>query len=247
MAGKAVDSVSDSVSDLSDGVKDVFSGGNMNDNEGGGFMKFLWPLLLLLGLGALAMYLFKGCETKEPAVQDVAETTEGTPEVVADSTTAVVNPAVESIKVKLADGTELDANKGGVEDKLVAFVGSDAELNPEGDWFDFDNLNFDTGSANLTTDSKMQIGNLVAILKAYPNLVIKIGGYTDKSGDDAANLTLSQSRADAVVAALKAQGANAAQIEGGEGYGEKFAKVDEAASDEERRADRRTAVKVVKK
>lgn len=83
--------------------------------------------------------------------------------------------------------------------------------------------------------------NLKAILVAYPDAKIKIGAYSDKKGDDAGNLKLSQQRADAVKAAL-----NTAQVTEAEGYGEKFAKVDENASDEEREADRKTAIRFVK-
>ncbi|MFM2387709.1 MAG: hypothetical protein RL660_2466 [Bacteroidota bacterium] len=164
---------------------------------------------------------------------------------------AAATPAPVSTKVKLANGTEISAYKGGVEDKLVAFLSdASAKLSPDDkskDWFDFDNLNFDLGKSTITKASMVQIDNLAAILKAYPNLKIKVGGYTDKKGDDAGNKKLSQSRADAVFAALKAKGANAAQLTAAEGYGEALATVAETASDEERRKDRRTAVRVVAK
>ena len=39
------------------------------------------------------------------------------------------------------------------------------------------------------------------VLKAYPQAKVRIGGYTDNTGDPAANLTLSQARADNVTAA----------------------------------------------
>jgi outer membrane protein OmpA-like peptidoglycan-associated protein len=160
-------------------------------------------------------------------------------------------PAPVSTKVKLANGTEISAYKGGVEDKLVAFLSdASAKLTPDDkskDWFDFDNLNFDLGKSTITKASMVQIDNLAAILKAYPNLKIKVGGYTDKKGDDAGNKKLSQSRADAVFAALKAKGANPAQLTKAEGYGEELATVAESASDEERRKDRRTAVRVIAK
>jgi outer membrane protein OmpA-like peptidoglycan-associated protein len=222
----------------------------------GGGMKWLLPLLLLGALGFLAWYLMgKGCnktaavdapigDTSKPAAIDTSKTT----------TVAIPAPttgAVESTKVKIAGGAELNANKGGIEEKLVAFL-NDANAkvdtaNKGANWYDFDNLNFDLGKSTITAASMVQVNNLIAILKAYPTLKVKIGGYTDKKGDDKANLTLSQSRADAVLAALKAGGANAAQITKAEGYGETMATVAETASDEARRADRRTSVKVVSK
>jgi outer membrane protein OmpA-like peptidoglycan-associated protein len=111
-------------------------------------------------------------------------------------------------------------------------------------WFDFDNLNFNLGSADVTQESTIQIHNIAAILKAYPNLKIKIGGYTDKTGDSLGNLKLSNNRADAVRNALEAAGSNVEQIIGSEGYGSQFATVAVGASDEVRKKDRRIAVSV---
>ena len=99
----------------------------------------------------------------------------------------------------------------------------------------------------LDIDILILTSNLAEILKAYPSLKIKVGGYTDKKGDDAANMKLSQSRADAVFTALKGKGTNAVQLVSAEGYGETLAVVAEDASDEARRADRRTAVRIVAK
>lgn len=108
-------------------------------------------------------------------------------------------------------------------------------------WFNFDNLNFEFGTTNLTAESKIQLDNLKAILAAYPEAKIKVGAYTDKKGNDAENLTLSQKRADAVKKAL-----GTSQVVEAEGYGEKFATVDENATDKERETDRKTAIRFVK-
>ncbi len=206
---------------------------------------WLMPLLLGLAAVALLLYLFKGCGGGEHKEEVVMET----PVKTADTLTAipVTVPAVESIKVKLADGTEIDAYKGGIEDKLVACLNDAACVAGKDQWFDFDNLNFETGSARLTAESIAQIRNIVAILKAYPAAKIKIGGYTDKVGNDADNKKLSQERADAVLAEIRKEGANAAQLVGAEGYGEELAKVAETASDEERRVDRRISVQLREK
>jgi outer membrane protein OmpA-like peptidoglycan-associated protein len=243
------------------------TGGN-----GGGGMKWLLPLLLLGALVAGLAYFLKGCNKTEGSAEGTEVHADATAPVDANAaTTATVTTtdapaatgaataattpatagAVESIKVKLVDGTEINANKGGVEDKLVSFLSStNAKFDPNdkaANWYDFDNLNFDLGKSTITSGSMVQIANLAAILKAYPALKIKVGGYTDKKGDDASNKKLSQSRADAVIAALKAKGANVAQLTGAEGYGEELAKVEESASDEARRADRRTAVRIMAK
>lgn len=101
------------------------------------------------------------------------------------------------------------------------------------------------GSADKkTADSKVQLENLAKILKANPAVKIKIGGYTDKKGDDAGNLSLSQKRADFIKSELGKMGAT--QITGAEGYGEKFAKVDENATDDERASDRKMSLRLEK-
>jgi outer membrane protein OmpA-like peptidoglycan-associated protein len=244
-------------------------GGNVGSTstDAGGGMGWLKWLLPLLAIGAF-LFWWKSCRTSDTETGSLPDTAANT-EVVTENTsangattatdstttTSVANaPAattIESIKVKLVDGTLLDANKGGVEDKLVTFLGdANAKFDPadkKANWYDFDNLNFDLGKSTITAGSMVQISNLAAILKAYPTLKIKVGGYTDKKGDDKANMTLSQSRADAVIAALKAKGANAAQLTGAEGYGETLATVVETESDEARRVDRRTAVRIMAK
>jgi outer membrane protein OmpA-like peptidoglycan-associated protein len=242
-------------------------GNIVEEGTNGGGMKWLWPLLLLAALAAgLWYFMGKGCnKAEEPKMEDpaitapadtipVTATTTTTTDTPAAATTATVAAATTpvSTKIKLVDGVEINAYKGGVEDKLVAFLG-DASAKLAGDadktkdWYDFDNLNFDLGKSTITKASMVQVNNLAAILKAYPKLTIKVGGYTDKVGDDAKNLTLSQSRADAVFAALKGAGANAAQLIKAEGYGESLATIAETASNEARRADRRTAVRILSK
>jgi outer membrane protein OmpA-like peptidoglycan-associated protein len=168
--------------------------------------------------------------------------------------TAVAAPvtapsAPVSIKVKLPDGSELDAYKGGIEDMLVTYLNStnSADSINHNRWFDFDNLNFKTNSAEITDESMRQVQNIAAILKAFPKVKIKIGGYTDKTGTEDANMKLSQSRADALVAALKSAGASEGQLVGAEGYGSKFATAAADAPDEERKKDRRISVSVREK
>lgn len=125
-------------------------------------------------------------------------------------------PVRESLKVKLPDGTELDAYKGGIEDQLVTYLNSSEAISKE-KWFDFDDLNFETGSAVISSSSAKQVSNIAAILKAYPKVKIKIGGYTDNTGDSLSNVKLSQQRADAVTTRLKETAAP--QLEKAEGYG----------------------------
>ena len=113
-------------------------------------------------------------------------------------------------------------------------------------WYSFDHVNFKIGSSTeLEAGSQGQIDNLVAILKAFPESKIKIGGYTDKTGVEADNVKLSTARANFIKAALDKAGVGA-QVLGAEGYGSKFATVAKEASNEERAADRKMAVRFAK-
>jgi outer membrane protein OmpA-like peptidoglycan-associated protein len=61
---------------------------------------------------------------------------------------------------------------------------------------------FDTGKADLKTESAQAIGEIAKLLKADPSLKIFVVGHTDNVGTLESNMRLSQSRADAVVASL---------------------------------------------
>lgn len=200
----------------------------------------LLPILLAAAAGLmLLLWLARGCGKDKEVVA---------PAEVKDTTVTVTAPAVvevvkESLKVTLPGGGILDAYKGGIEDQLVAYLNDPASVISKDKWFDFDNLNFEFGTSKLVPDSKKQLDNMVQILKAYPNARIKVGGYTDKVGDEAANKKLSGERAAAVAAALKDAGVGG-QVEGAEGYGSQFATYPADAPESDRVKDRRVSVSV---
>ncbi len=78
--------------------------------------------------------------------------------------------------------------------------------------FTFKNLTFATGSAKIDGTTAVEVDNMAAILKAYPGVSVSVEGYTDNTGDAAANVQLSQARADAVKARLLGQGITANRI-----------------------------------
>ena len=221
-----------------------------NDNGGGGsILKWLLPLLLLLLAG---WFLWKQCGKKADTVP--AGTTDSTAIVTdtvassttVDSTTNGTTVQRESMVVTLPSGKTINAYKGGIEDQIVTFLKSDeyknsTEAQLKDRWFNFDNLNFEFNSTKLTPESQVQLDNLKAILAEFPATNIKIGAYTDKKGDAATNLKLSKERATAVKTAL-----GSAQVKEADGYGSQFATVPADASDKEREADRKTAIRFVK-
>jgi cytochrome c oxidase subunit 2 len=80
-------------------------------------------------------------------------------------------------------------------------------------------VNFETGSARLTTDSKYELNNLVDALKAYPSMSIEVAGHTDNVGDPASNQTLSEQRAASVAQYLTEAGISAGRLRP-RGYGD---------------------------
>lgn len=229
----------------------------VEEENRGGIGKWLLPLLLLGLLAAGLLYYFNGGCNRTAAVHDdttVVDTTTTVAPMDVDTATTVVTPSVNTNRtlseVRLGNGTVLQAYPGGVEDQLVQFIGSDEYKNSNDEalknkWFNFDDLNFEFGTTKLTPESQRQLQNIVQILKANPDVKIKIGAYTDKKGDDKANLKLSDDRAKAVQSALKAAGVGS-QVPQAEGYGEQFATVDENASDDARLVDRKTSIRLLK-
>jgi outer membrane protein OmpA-like peptidoglycan-associated protein len=133
----------------------------------------------------------------------------------------------------------------GVERQIVVFIEDQNRQVDSTSWFDFDRLLFETGSASLKPESKDQLRNVAEIMKAYPSVEARIGGYTDNVGDADANLRLSQARAQAVVAELVALGVAPDRLTA-EGYGEQHPVADNS-TEQGRRQNRRIAMRVTEK
>jgi cytochrome c oxidase subunit II len=80
-------------------------------------------------------------------------------------------------------------------------------------------VNFETGSATLTANSRYELDNLVTALNAYPTLSLEVAGHTDNVGDPAANQALSAQRAATVVEFLTKRGISAGRLNP-RGYGD---------------------------
>jgi OmpA-OmpF porin, OOP family len=148
-------------------------------------------------------------------------------------------------KVTLPDGTELNVPQYGVENKLILYLKDPSKPIDKDTWFDFDRLLFDTGKATLQPASEEQLNNIALILKANPKVKIKIGGYTDNTGDKAANQKLSEDRANNVMAALQKSGVSPDRMQA-QGYGEEHPIADNS-TEEGRQKNRRISLRVTEK
>ena len=234
-----------------------------NDRLSGGGNRWLPWLLLLLGAGAL-FYFLRSCNREKESVSTTTETvidsTASTMSAAADSVGSNVGAAMDSagnavgdaaaslgafFKRKLPSGIELNIPENGIENKLVTFIEDKSKPVDKTTWFNFGRLLFETGKATLKPESKEEVKNIAEILKAFPEVNIKIGGYTDNTGSADLNRKLSQERADAVMTELVQLGIGKARL-AAEGYGSEHP---EASNDTEagRAQNRRIAVRVTKK
>ncbi|HTL93298.1 MAG TPA: OmpA family protein [Steroidobacteraceae bacterium] len=200
--------------------------------------------LLLAGLAILALTI-----PKEPAAPVATMTAEATNTGETAASTAAIEAATaawtalgDMMNVKLPDGSELSVPSLGVEARLVKFLNDGPAAEDNTAWFDFDRLLFATGKATLQSASQEQLINIAAILKAYPQVRIRIGGYTDNTGDPGTNLRLSEERANNVMDELVKLGIDPARMSA-RGYGEHDPIADNSTEDG-RQKNRRISLRV---
>jgi outer membrane protein OmpA-like peptidoglycan-associated protein len=197
--------------------------------------RWLWPVIVLAALVLGLWWFFT--RSKEPVNNAVQTAT--------NAGTSAVSALGDFFKTKLPDGVELNIPQFGIENKLISFLNDSSKPVDTTTWFNFDRLLFDTGKATLQPSSQEQLNNIAAVLKAYPNVHIKIGGYTDNTGDAAANQALSDARAKNVMDSLVAAGIDPSRLES-KGYGDQYP-VGDNNTDEGRAQNRRIALLVTQK
>lgn len=197
--------------------------------------RWLWPVVLLAAVMLTGLWFIN--RNKQPAMKETMQNAaDGTP-----SASALGS----FFKTTLPSGVELNIPEFGVENKLLAFIRDDSKPVDDTTWFNFDRLTFDTGKATLQPSSQEQLDDIAEILRAYPKVHLKIGGYTDNTGDAAANMALSAERAKNVMNEVIAKGIDDWRLES-EGYGDQHPLGDNATA-EGRQANRRIALRVTQK
>jgi OOP family OmpA-OmpF porin len=128
-----------------------------------------------------------------------------------------------------ASGCPLDSDKDGVRDDLdqcpgtpvgtkvdakgcpVPMATKSAEVTAAGTWI-YKDIQFEINRSDLKESSYPILDEIVAALKAQPNLKIEIQGHTDNTGAHAYNVGLSQKRAESVQAYLESKGIDSARM-----------------------------------
>jgi outer membrane protein OmpA-like peptidoglycan-associated protein len=105
------------------------------------------------------------------------------------------------------------------------------------------NLFFESTRYDLAEKSRTELDRISAFMKANPSVRIEIAGHTDDKGDPAANLLLSQKRAQAVVAYLTKAGVEPGRMQA-IGYGKTRPALPNT-SDENRQRNRRIEWRVL--
>jgi len=207
--------------------------------------KWLVPLFLLR-VGLLALLFFSiSCDKKEAGTTVATEKADS----LATETGVLVEETKDAVgnffKFMLPNGVELNAPEFGIENKLNTWLKDKSKIADKTTWFNFDRLLFDTGKATLRPESQEQLKNIVEILKAYPIVELKIGGYTDNVGNPNTNLKLSDDRAKSVKSEMVKMGIAANRLEA-KGYGDQFP-VASNETEDGKVQNRRIAVRVTKK
>jgi len=204
----------------------------------GRILKFAIPIIALLGIASY-FGLSSGIDAVDNAGDKIANTTGNMVEGAKDMTKGAADIAKDAGKgaadmAKDAGNAVADAGKGALDatttaarkalDGVKFTAGSIGEGmagfmedGGKGDkTFQFNNLNFASGQS--TAEDMSEIDNLAAVLKAYPNLSIEVGGHTDSAGNPDKNTQLSDARANTVKARLVAKGIDGSRIST-KGYG----------------------------
>lgn len=224
------------------------------DQSGGGlgWLKWLIPLLLI-GL-LVGLFGMRGCGDKVASTANnvVTTTTETVGNVAGGAADAVGNVAEKAADVagntlgavseagkKALEGIQFAAGSAGSQ--MMAFIDGGAKGDGR---FRFKNLTFNTGSAAISGETGVEVDNLASILNAYPDMKVKVEGYTDSVGDATKNQTLSLNRAESVKNRLLEAGIAEGRIQT-QGFGAENPVGDNATA-EGRSQNRRIEVVILK-
>ena len=192
---------------------------------------WLLPLLLLL---AVLLFALHSCGGSDEKTADRA--------AIPASSGSAATPALALKRITLPGGSIVELESGSLGYQLQEFLASNG---PAPRTFTFDKLNFATASADLPADAHATVVSLAQILRAYPNARVRLEGYADARGTEAANAQLGARRAESVSKALLAE--NVPQDHVSTGTGGEHNPIDTNATPQGRADNRRTELVVTAK
>lgn len=153
---------------------------------------------------------------------------------------------------RLADARAREAELARREAELVGqeaqalklqLAGLRSEARPDGLALVLGDVFFASGQGDLKPEAAGNLAPVIDFIARYPGMPIRVEGYTDDRGSDAANLSLSKRRAESVLRALVSAGADGSRLEAvGRGEVDPLAANDSAGG---RARNRRVEVLVV--
>lgn len=180
--------------------------------EEGGLMKMLLPIIGLLILGALAWALLKSCNKTEPVATPVVASTTASTTTTTTTTEVSAASATNSMAMPVASTTDMAVASMpmATTETIAATIISTTEPSVV---FENGRLSFyfATGKAQVAGNAKEKANDILEAAKQGKK--IGISGYTDSTGNAAANEKLAKERAQAVRSFLVANGVPQSQLE----------------------------------
>ena len=179
----------------------------------GGLMKMLLPIIGLLILGALAWALLKSCNKTEPVATPVVASTTASTTTTTTTTEVSAASATNSMAMPVASTTDMAVASmpmasGTTETTATTISSTEPSVVFENGRLSF---YFATGKAQVAGNAKEKANDILEAAKQGKK--IGISGYTDSTGNAAANEKLAKERAQAVRLFLIANGVPQLQLE----------------------------------
>lgn len=179
----------------------------------GGLMKMLLPIIGLLILGALAWALLKSCNKTEPVATPVVASTTASTTTTTTTTEVSAASATNNMAMPVASTTDMAVASmpmasGTTETTATTISSTEPSVVFENGRLSF---YFATGKAQVAGNAKEKANDILEAAKQGKK--IGISGYTDSTGNAAANEKLAKERAQAVRLFLIANGVPQLQLE----------------------------------
>lgn len=185
--------------------------------EEGGLMKMLLPIIGLLILGALAWALLKSCNKTEPVATPVVASTTASTTTTTTTTEVSAASATNNMAMPVASTTDMavasmpmasSTTMTTTETTATTISSTEPSVVFENGRLSF---YFATGKAQVAGNAKEKANDILEAAKQGKK--IGISGYTDSTGNAAANAKLAKERAQAVRSFLVDNGVPQSQLE----------------------------------